>query len=181
MFQTMLKALFRDQNSKTDPQSLYGEVVARARSVPFFADFGVPDTFDGRFELMVMHVYLVISRFNQEGNAAKEKSQHLFDLFLDDMSIGLREAGVGDTTVPKRLKKMSRVFYGRAAAWDEAFASNEVDETLAKVFARNLFDLDAANANSMRLASYMIAEKANLSARSYEEIGADEPIFSTPL
>jgi len=177
----MFQSLFAKKDRKTDPQALYGEVVARARSVPFFTDFGVPDTFDGRFELMVMHVYLLIARLNEEGNVYKEQAQYVFDLFLDDMSAGMREAGVGDTIVPKRLKKMSRVFYGRAAAWDEALASDDPQAELALVIGRNLFDRDDANTHSAALARYMIAEKAALSTREVSKLKGNQGLFSTSL
>jgi len=135
----MFKALFSQNGKDDDAHALYGAVVATARHPLFFNKIGVPDTFDGRFEMMILHIYLILHRLKYEEGNTKALQQNLFDQFFDDMSIALRELGVGDTIVPKRLKKMSRVFYGRAGAWDEAWLEKAPVDALAKVFLRNLF------------------------------------------
>jgi cytochrome b pre-mRNA-processing protein 3 len=109
---------------------LYGSAVAAARDPYLYAALGVPDTLDGRFDAICLHVYLLIRRLNQDGAAGAEMAQAVFDAMFHDMDINLREMGVGDLSVGKRNRKMWEAFHGRsaayAAAWEDsdAFASS---------------------------------------------------------
>ena len=100
-------------------EAIYGMIVTQAREPLFYRDLGVPDTVNGRFDLLVLHLWMVLRRLRpMEGGA--ELSQALFDRFCDDMDANLREMGVGDLTVPKRMQAFGEAFYGRAAAYDLA-------------------------------------------------------------
>ncbi len=105
---------------------LYGSAVAAARDPYLYATLGVPDTLDGRFDAICLHVYLLIRRLNQDGAAGAEMAQAVFDAMFHDMDINLREMGVGDMSVGKRNRKMWEAFHGRsaayAAAWEDADA-----------------------------------------------------------
>ena len=135
----MFKALRAKWHAKDDTRQLYGRVVARARHAAFYRQAGVPDTLDGRFEVMCLHVFLLLEAFETQ-SFEQEAGQKLVDLFMEDMEAGLREAGVGDTVVPKRLQKMSRVFLGRAHAWREAGQDSEL---LTQALDRNLLPMGA--------------------------------------
>ena len=138
----MFKALFGRNSSGPLAHALYGTVVARARDPLFYTGFGVPDTFDGRFELLTMHLFIVHNRLKDEGSDSRRVSQLIFDAFIDDMDSALREAGVGDQTVPKRIAKMTQVFYGRTGAYEEALNggnSGDICNSLAQVISRNMF------------------------------------------
>lgn len=177
----MFKALFSKNGKDDDPHALYGVVVATSRDPIFFAKIGVPDTFDGRFEMMILHLYLVIHRLKDEEVSTKKLQQNLFDEFFDDMSIALREVGVGDTIVPKRLKKMSRVFFGRAGAWDEAWLEKKPVDALTEVLLRNLFPDDVQSDNEAKtakhLAKYMLQQSQHLKSRSLGQIVAAQNVF----
>ena len=90
-------------------------IVAQARSAAFYTDYGVPDTVLGRFDLIVLH--LVLARLDGDGSSARGIGQKLFDLFCPDLDANLREMGVGDLAVPRRMQNFGEAFYGRQGAY----------------------------------------------------------------
>src|SRR6202042_1273633 len=104
----------------------YNICVAQARSPEFYSVLGVPDTVDGRFDLLVLHVALVMRKLGPEADI----KQQLFDLMFADMDQSLREMGVGDMSIGKRIKPMIAAFYGRAQAYERALV--EGDEELQR-------------------------------------------------
>lgn len=169
-------ALF-SRKKEQPSKRLYASLVARARHPAFFLDGGVPDTFDGRFEMMVMHLYLVHARLKDDGPNQRQLSQQVFDAFLDDMDAALREAAVGDQTVPKRIAKMTRVFYGRTGAFDNVLEADidrlEKSKRLAEVIARNLFPDEEHFAGASVLAGYMLEERERLAQLQF---GMSDPV-----
>jgi len=129
---------------------IYGMIVTQARKPLFYRDLGVPDTVNGRFDLLVLHLWMVLRRF-KSAEAGANLSQALFDHFCDDMDANLREMGVGDLTVPKRMRAFAEAFYGRAAAYDLALASGE--EPLAQALCKNILDGNGVE-KAQRLATY---------------------------
>lgn len=136
-------------------EAIYGMIVTQAREPSFYRDLGVPDTVNGRFDLLVLHLWIVLRRLSLAGSAANTVSQALFDRFCDDMDANLREMGVGDLAVPKRMRAFGEAFYGRSAAYDQAVALGE--EPLAQALCRNIFEGEGME-NARRLATYV--EKA---------------------
>ncbi len=112
----------RDKHERAAFQ-LYGAAVAAARDTHLYAHLGVPDTLDGRFDAVVLHVYLIVRRLDGEPDPAPALAQAVFDAMFLDMDINLREMGVGDLSVGKRNRAMWEAFHGRsaayAAAWDD--------------------------------------------------------------
>ncbi len=137
------------------PHEIYGGLVSRARNRTLYTELGVPDSIDGRFDMMVMHVFLLAHRLKDQDATCRALSQDIFDVFLLDMDRGLREEGVGDLTVPKRLKKMTQIFYGRAGAYERPLNDRDIG-ALATVVDRNLFTQASDPANAGRLAEYMM-------------------------
>jgi cytochrome b pre-mRNA-processing protein 3 len=101
-------------------QTLFEEAVKQARSPEFYRDLGVADTVLGRFELYTLHVVLLAERLRGRGPAAQEACQAMFDAYLLNLDIALREMGVGDLSMGKKMKKLGRAFYGRMKSWQEA-------------------------------------------------------------
>jgi cytochrome b pre-mRNA-processing protein 3 len=132
--------------------------VTQAREPPFYRDFGVPDTVDGRFDLLVLHLWMVLRRLKPIEDGP-DLAQTLFDRFCDDMDANLREMGVGDLTVPKRMQAFGEAFYGRAAAYDLALAAGE--EPLARALCKNILNGEGIE-NARRLAVYAEAAIAML-------------------
>lgn len=131
-------ALVRRNRSRATIAALYGAIVAQARTPAFYAAYGVPDTLDGRFDLIVLHLALFLRRLRSEGEPGRELSQGCFDAFCRDMDDNLRELGVSDLAVPRRMRTFGEAYYGRAAAYDRALAeAGEAD--LADTLCRNLY------------------------------------------
>ena len=123
--------------SRRTIESIYGMIVAQAREPAFYASYNAPDTVNGRLDLLILHMWLVLRRLRQEAGGT-EVSQALFDRFCADMDANLREMGVGDLTVPKRMQAFGEAFYGRSTAYDLAFESGMED--LAQALGRNVLD-----------------------------------------
>ncbi|MGJ5179400.1 ubiquinol-cytochrome C chaperone family protein [Bradyrhizobium oligotrophicum] len=139
-------------------EPIYGAIVAQTREPLFYRHLNVPDTVDGRFDLLILHLWLVLRRLRGGG---AELSQALFDRFCDDMDDNLREMGVGDLTVPKRMQKFGEAFYGRTAAYDLAWSESEA--RLAEALQKNI--LNGEHPDSGRdLAAYAARVAADLAA-----------------
>ena len=122
---------------------LYTVAVRQARQPILYTEGGVADTLDGRFDLIVLHVVPLMRRLRQCDEAGRQLSQALFDVMFDDMDQSLREMGVGDLRVGKRVKQMARAFYGRAKAYDQAFdraPGAERRRAIAEALERNVFN-----------------------------------------
>lgn len=118
-------------------RALYEAIVAQARQPAFYDRYGVPDSVDGRFDLIVLHVFLVMNRLNKEPERSADLSQALFDLLFADMDQSLREMGVGDVGVGTRIKAMVQAFYGRISAYESGLSEGE--EAVKAALRRNLF------------------------------------------
>ena len=135
---------------------IYGMIVTQAREPLFYQALGVPDTVNGRFDMVLLHLWMVLRRLKP---AHSEVSQALFDHFCSDMDANLREMGVGDLTVPKRMQAFGEAFYGRSAAYDRATA--EGPEAMAQALNKNIYG--GQNIGSAhRLAAYTIDVTAAL-------------------
>jgi cytochrome b pre-mRNA-processing protein 3 len=166
----------RDRGADDIAHAVYGTIVAQARQPALYAGFGVPDTLEGRFEMVVLHLALVLRRLREEGEAGRLAGQRLFDRFCTDMDRSLRSMGVGDLGVPKRMKKMGEAFYGRAAAYDAAIDAND-RPSLRDAFARNVFtDLPAA-AGATPLADYAFSVVAGLRSQSAGDVLAGRVVM----
>jgi cytochrome b pre-mRNA-processing protein 3 len=125
----------RDKHERPAFQ-LYGAAVAAARDPYLYATLGVPDTLDGRFDAIVLHVYLVVRRLGSEAEPGAALAQAVFDAMFLDMDINLREMGVGDLSVGKRNRAMWEAFHGRSAAYAAAW---EDTPALAVAVSRNFW------------------------------------------
>ena len=138
---------------------LYTVAVRQARDPTLYTAGGVADTLDGRFDLIVLHVVPLMRRLRQCDDEGRRLSQALFDVMFDDMDQSLREMGVGDLRVGKRVKQMARAFYGRAKAYDEAFdlaPGAERRRSIAEALERNVFNnAPPSGAPLLALAGYV--------------------------
>ncbi|UYN99964.1 MAG: ubiquinol-cytochrome C chaperone [Devosia sp.] len=160
----MIWSLFR-KNSATEPvYAVYNSIVAQSRQPLFYAEWGVPDTVTGRFDMISLHLALLFRRLRKESEESKAFSQAVFDLFFKDMDRSLREMGVTDLGIPKKIQKMGNIFFGMLAAMSEAMDRNDRD-ALAGVLARNVFDADQ-QVHAQELAAYLLARDADLAAQN---------------
>jgi cytochrome b pre-mRNA-processing protein 3 len=155
----MFGRLFRrDNEADAIASALYGAIVAQARNPALYTDFGVADTVTGRFEMVTLHVILVLERLAPLGEAAQPLGQRIFDLYVLDMDRSLRELGIGDLGVPKRMKKMAQAFFGRHEAYREALAAGDAAR-LADAISRNVYGGSDGGA-APGLAAYVLASRA---------------------
>ncbi len=159
---------FRKKPNQNAVYAVYSAIVAQSRQPQFYAEWGVPDTVTGRFDMICLHLALLFRRLRSEPKEVAAFSQAVFDLFFRDMDRSLREMGVGDMAVPKKIQRMGGMFYGLLASLSDALDRGDRDKTEA-VLARNLFDGNAPP-SIVHLADYLIAESAGLAAQPVEEI-----------
>lgn len=160
--------------------SIYSQIVAQARQPAFYQIAAVPDTIEGRYDLLVLHAVLLFRRLQTEGNEAGAFGQRVFDIFFEDMDGNLRELGVGDPRVPKKVRTMAEMFYGRAAAYSEPLDLGDFDGLTAAL--NRIFFPEGGNlAASRQLATYVVAAAGALGQQTGEEILAGTLTWPDPL
>jgi cytochrome b pre-mRNA-processing protein 3 len=170
---------FRRNRERAAAEMAYRGVVAQARRPEFFAVMGVPDTLDGRFELICLHAFLLLRRLKGERPPAAAFGQRFFDIMFADFDRSLREIGTGDLSVGRQVKRMAEAFYGRIRAYEEGLAAG--DAALAAALARNLYGTAAAAAPQIeRIAAYLRREATNLSGQPTAALLAGTVGFGPP-
>lgn len=150
---SVLKRAFSPDPLARPSAALYVAVVAQARRPFFYRDLGVPDTVDGRFELILLHLFLLIERLNRENSSEAEMlSQRLSEAFFADMDRNLREMGVSDTSMGKRMKDVAEAFFGRMKAYQKVWRST--DDSFVQALLRNVYgtveDVDVAATEKLK-------------------------------
>jgi cytochrome b pre-mRNA-processing protein 3 len=149
----ILKNILSRTQKQNPVRTVYEAIVAQARQAELYSDLGVPDTIDGRFDMMVLHNDAVMCHMQAGEEPDRAFAQLLIDEFFRDMDRSLREMGVGDMGVGKRVKKMATVYYGRASVYAQARAEGE--KSLSVALLRNVFEGDESHtAGADRLAKY---------------------------
>ena len=171
-----MKPLLRSNPLRDAAELAYRRVVEQARQPRFFVDLGVPDTLDGRFELIALHAFLYLHRLRREQPQAGSLGQRFVDTMFTDFDRSLREMGTGDLSVGREVKRMAQAFYGRIDAYQRGLA--EGSAALNAALGRNLFGTaptDPANLDAM--ADYLRRQTARLDAQSTAELLAGEVRF----
>lgn len=164
----MILKLFR-KNPATDAlYAVYRAIVAQSRQAVFYAEWGVPDTVTGRFDMISLHIALVFRRLRNEKKAGIDFSQALFDLFFKDMDRSLREMGVGDLSIPKKVRTMTEVFYALMTGVNEAIDRGDRPGVEA-VLRRNVFGGEEGG-DAAALAAYLFAQADSLGGQTLEAI-----------
>lgn len=167
-----LASLFRNRGTDEPAARIYRALVAQARQPGFYRDLGVPDTVEGRFEMIALHAFLVLNRLKaarlQGTPGADALGQAVFDLMFADMDRNLREMGTGDLGVAKRVKSLAKGFYGRIKAYEEGLAGPTGG--LARALERNVFAGAAPEGGPEALADYVEAAIATLAAQPFDAL-----------
>ncbi|UZE51860.1 ubiquinol-cytochrome C chaperone [Rhodopseudomonas sp. P2A-2r] len=162
-------------------EAIYGMIVAQAREPRFYRELGVADTVNGRFDMLLLHLWLLLQQLKEietSGASQESLSQGLIDRFCSDMDHNLRELGTSDLKVPKKMQEFGRAFYGRAAAYDRALA--EGPEALALALDKNIYNgTDLAQAR--RLAGYVAEATAALAALDETTVANGSWRFPPPV
>lgn len=156
----MILSLFRKNTATDAVYAVYRSIVAQSRQPVFYAEWGVPDTVTGRFDMISLHMALLFRRLRGDGAAGKDFSQAVFDLFFKDMDNSLREMGAGDLGVPKKIQKMGNIFFGLLASINDALDRGD-QPALVAVLTRNIFDSDSS-VHAGVLADYIVARDTAL-------------------
>lgn len=167
----MIFKLFRKSAPDDAVYAAYNFIVAQSRQPRFYADWGVPDTVTGRFDMISLHLALVLRRLKADSDA-KAFGQALVDLFFRDMDRSLREMGTNDLSVPKKVRKMSELFYGLATSLETALSGSDAD--VEAVLARNIYG--AGHKGAAQLARYTRQEAAALETQPVSAIVSGAPI-----
>ena len=166
----VLQRLFQPSTHRIAGQALYEAATRQARQPAFYAELSVPDTVEGRFELYTLHVVLLIHRLRGiEGETARV-SQALFDAYIQALDDALREMGVGDLAVAKKMRKLGEAFYGRAKGYQTILASPDM-EGLAALIERTVY-ADVDQPSTDRLVGYVQRSVAALASTSVEDVVA---------
>ena len=153
---------FKLKNKHPEVASLYFKIVKQARLPVFYENLGIPDTASGRFDLIALHAFIVMKRLKYIGTDGGKLSQALFDHMFADLDRNLREMGVGDLAVGKKIKKLAAAYYGRVKAYDAALQSNNV--SLGAALKRNVFlDINPSSQQISAMVNYVreLSEDSN--------------------
>jgi cytochrome b pre-mRNA-processing protein 3 len=163
-----LRRLFSPRPTVLAGRRLYAAVVEQARSAAFYAELGAPDTVEGRFELYTLHVVLLLHRLKARGPRAAETGQGLFDAYIQGLDDALREMGVGDLSVGKKMRKLGEAFYGRTKAYDEALSELPDTAPLAAVIGRTVMMGDTEGASAF--VDYAVRASKDLASQPLEHL-----------
>lgn len=172
---------------------LYGRIVAQAREPQFYGALGVPDSLEGRYEMVVAHLVLVIERLRADGAPHQNLARTLVERFVTDMDDSMRELGIGDTSVPKKVKGAAAGLVERTARYREAIAAGPAE--IAKALRTSLNDTakpDAAASSTpdtrppdsgptdtdLAIAAYIAASAKALAGKSLEDMLSANPLFA---
>ena len=131
------KSLFRPSPGRSATRALLEVLIAAARLPEFYLKAEVPDTLDGRFDMVALHLYVLLRRLKSEGEEGREAAQRLFDAAFANFDESLREIGIGDLSVGKKIRKMAEAFYGRVSVYEAAQNTSEAD--FADAVVRNVY------------------------------------------
>ena len=134
----VFRTMFKIRPAVAAGRALMTQAAAQARQPAFYADWGAPDTREGRFELLTLHVLLLARRLKGQGPQAAETCQGLVDAYFESLDISLREQGTGDLSMSKKMKKLGQAYFGRAKALEDAFDALPAETLLEEVIARTV-------------------------------------------
>jgi len=157
-------------------EALYAQIVAAARQTFFYSHWNVPDTPLGRFEMLSLHMFLFQHRLHGESGVPAELAQTLIDEFFTDVDHSLRELGISDVGVPKRMKKLAKMYYGRTAAYADALARDDKTD-LAAALSRNVRPDVADWPETSDMAAYVLRAREALATQSSDAICLGELVF----
>ena len=178
----MIARLFRREDARRRAiEGLHLRIIEASRRPPLYLGLGVPDTVEGRFECLVLHTVLVLRHLKRLPSPAEEVAQDLVNSVFLQLDASLRELGVGDFGVPKRMKKLGAAFYGRAAGYDAALDARDA-AALGAGLARNVLALEdgASTAEAAGLAAYVLAADAALQGTDLDRLLAAGPDLPDP-
>ncbi len=175
----MITQLLARSPGKASAARLYAAAAAQSRAQALYAHMDVPDTIQGRYEMLTLHVLLLIDRLKGASAEADDVRQRLFDAYVSNLDGALREMGVGDLAVPKRMRKLGEAFYGRAQGFDAAFAALPDRAPLSDLLTRTAFS-ENTGVDPTKLATYVASCRDALAKTELGAVLAGKPNWSRP-
>jgi cytochrome b pre-mRNA-processing protein 3 len=176
--------IFRNRQRDALVSRLYGEIAAQARHPSLYLDYAVPDTIEGRYDMMVLHAFLALRRLGQGDDDHRRLAQELCDRFFTEMDRAFREMGVGDMGVPKRMQSIAEVYAGASGAYAAALLADAGKETgdaaLVSALSRNIYGGDGGADDAARLAGYVRLCEQRLAATSLGTLVEQGLAFASP-
>ncbi len=167
----LISSFLKKDPVRENAEEAYSDIVNQARQKEFYLYHSVPDTVAGRFDCIALHVFLVLDRLKNQGEAAEVFSQRLFDAMFRNMDDSLRELGVGDLSVGKKVRHLAEAFYGRIGVYEQAMMEADPLSPLAKAIAKNVLEQpENVPAEAEILAQYALAAQAKLAETSLERL-----------
>lgn len=167
MFAPALKSLFRKDPARSQAEALYAALADQARAPEFHFAGGVPDTPEGRFDLLSVHMFLGVRRLRAEGPDAAKMTSLLQEVFFERLDSALREMGVGDLSVGRKIRGLAEAFYGRYSAYEQNFSAE--GDAFENALARNVYASDDPDC-AAALAAYVKKADEKLSASEFGEL-----------
>lgn len=158
----------------------YAALTSAARTPVFYTDLGMPDTVMGRYEMLSITMILFFRRTAKSPTSGQELAQEIVDAFFQDLDHSIRELGIGDQGVPKRMKKLAGMFYGRLETYAKALDAGDLGE-LAKGLARNIYPENQSAPDMARLAAWMAEAERHLAVTPEDDIARGNAVIPQPL
>ncbi len=175
----LVAKLTRRRAEKDVAAKLYGDVVRQARRPEFFTNCGVPDTAQGRFEMIAVHAFLVLHRLKRDREQTTDLSQCVFDAMFRDMDRNLREMGTGDLGVGRRVKALAQSFYGRISAYEAGLEGD--DDVLSGALKRNVYGNIMYKSDCLAaMVAYLRREALALDGMALDTLAEKGPSFGEP-
>jgi cytochrome b pre-mRNA-processing protein 3 len=165
----LLQRLFAPPAAQGAGRALFASAAQQARRPDFYLAFGVADTVEGRFELYTLHVALLLIRLKGEGQIAAQTAQHLFDAYVRSLDDALRDLGVADVKVGRKMKALGQAFYGRLKAYEEAIEKLPDSLELETVLSRTAFE-ERPGRQAAALAAYVARADGALRAQALQDL-----------
>ena len=172
----MLQSLFKPRPAKLAGEALYAAVAEQSRDPRFYRALGAPDRIDARFELYSLHLGLLLDRLSGQGEEAEEIGQAALDAYVRSLDDVLREVGIGDLSMSKKMKQVAQLLMGRLKAVRDGLSPPDA-EAIAALAGRTLFADAGESADPKRLADYVIRAHAALEAQPLNEILKGRPAW----
>jgi cytochrome b pre-mRNA-processing protein 3 len=174
-----LDRLFRPRLANAAGKALYAALVERARDPVLYGELNAPDTVEGRFELYTLYLFLLVDRLKGQGGQAAETSEALFETYVSALDHGLREMGVGDLSVGKKMRRLAEAFFGRLKSYEAAQAQLPDTTALAALLERTVYEGVGAPPTRALIARFL-AEREALAAQPLDGLIAGRVTWSRP-
>ena len=171
----------RNKKIKDAAYVLFSNIVEQARHPEFYVNWQVADTLDGRFDLIILHVGLVVNRLESSGDDKQVALliRYLQEVLFDNMDMSLRELGVGDMSVGKKVKIMAEAYYGRLTVYRKAIRSDNMASALKSSLARNIYrDVGPDEAILKHFVSYVERQVKCLEEQTVEGLMQAKLVFT---